>query len=70
MLEGFGYNLSYEWYDVMQGKIPNVYLFQTSLTYDFGTSKLISLQLMYERGRNLDTLERINQITLGLGAKY
>jgi hypothetical protein len=70
IFDGFTYNLSYEKYDVVRGLIPNVYLFQTSLNYDFGKSKLISVQLSYKKGRNLDTLENINQVTLGLGAKY
>lgn len=70
VLEGFTFITSYETYDVFKGSLPSVYLFQTQLNYDLGKSKLVSLQLNYQKGRNLDTLELINQITLGLGVKY
>jgi hypothetical protein len=70
VLDGFTFTTSYETYDVVKGSLSNVYLFQTQLNYNIGKSKLVSLQLNYQKGRNLDTLELINQITLGLGVKY
>jgi hypothetical protein len=70
VLEGFTWTTSYETYDVFKGTLPSIYLFQTQLSYDIGKSKLVSLQLNYQKGRNLDTLELIHQITLGLGVKY
>ena len=69
-LAGFTYTAGYEWYRIAGGSLPSVALFQTALNYDIGPSKLVSVQLQYKNGRNLDTLERIEQITLGLGAKY
>lgn len=69
-LDGFTFTASYETYDVLKGRLPSVNLLQTQLNYDIGRSKLVSLQLSYQKGRNLDTLELVNQITLGLGVKY
>lgn len=69
-LEGFTYTAAYEYYGISGGPLPHVSFFQTALNYDVGKSKLVSLQLKYQRGRNLDTLEPINQVTLGLGVKY
>ena len=70
LLEGFTYTASYERYDIVQGPLPHIYLFQTALNYDISKSKLVSLQLKYQKGRNLDTLELLDQVTLGLGVKY
>ncbi|NPU65454.1 hypothetical protein HL667_10660 [Bradyrhizobium sp. 83012] len=70
VLAGFTYTAGYEWYQIVGGPLPNVSLFQTALNYDIGKSKLVSVQLKYQNGRNLDTLEPIDQITLGLGVKY
>ena len=70
LLDGFTYTASYETYTVVKGPLTNVYLFQTALNYDIGKSKLVSLQLKYQKGRNLDTLEPLDQVTLGLGVKY
>ena len=61
-LEGFTYTASYERYDVVKGPLPHIYLFQTALNYDIGKSKLVSLQLKYQKGRNLDTLELLDQV--------
>ncbi|WP_298257293.1 hypothetical protein [Bradyrhizobium sp.] len=69
-LEGFTFTTSYETYDVFVGTLRGVSMFQAQLNYDIGKSKLVSLQLNYQKGRNLDTLELINQITVGLGVKY
>jgi hypothetical protein len=70
VLEGFGYYATYEVYKVESGNIAHVENFQTAITYDFGKTKLMSVQLKYQKGRNLDTLERLDQLTLGLGVKY
>jgi hypothetical protein len=67
---GFTYNATYEGYRVTRGVVKDVSNFQTSIAYDLTPAKLASLQLKYERGRNLDTLEKVNQVTLGLGLKY
>jgi hypothetical protein len=69
-LDGFVYNISYEGYAVLGGQERNVYDFQTSLSYNFGKTKLMSVQLKYERGSDLDTLQPVNLFTLGLGIKY
>jgi hypothetical protein len=70
LLEGFTYTASYEYYEVVRGPLLHVSLFQTALNYDIGKTKLVSLQLKYQKGRNLDTLEPLDQVTLGLGVKY
>jgi hypothetical protein len=70
IFSGFTYDVSYETYDVFEGLLKQISYFQTSLAYDFGSAKLMSIMLSYQYGRNLDTLEKLNIITLGLGLKY
>jgi hypothetical protein len=70
LLAGYTLSTTYERYRVLEGLVKNVYFLQTALNYDFGKAKLMSIQLKYQKGRNLDTLERIEQITLGLGLKF
>ncbi|MBZ9728054.1 hypothetical protein LB554_29370 [Mesorhizobium sp. CO1-1-11] len=70
VLDGFNYNISYSTFLVPNGKIKEISYFETSLSYDFGASKLMSIQAKYEKGRNLDTLEKVDQFTVGLGVKY
>jgi hypothetical protein len=70
ILDGFVYNVAYEQYAVDQGNIKHVSNFSTSINYTFGASKLVTVQLQYQGGRNLDTLESVNLFTLGLGLKY
>ena len=60
----------YEQYAVEQGSIKRVSNFTTSINYSLGASKLVTVQLQYQRGRNLDTLESVNLFSLGLGLKY
>jgi hypothetical protein len=68
-LDGFGYNLTYDQYQVDRGKVKHVSNFQTSISYDVGANKNVSIVVKYQRGRNLDTLESINLFTVGLGLK-
>jgi hypothetical protein len=70
ILEGFSYYVSYEGYKIESGPLSRISYFQTGLGYDFGKTKLMSVVLTYQKGRNLDTLEKIDQLTLGLGLKY
>ena len=70
LLKGFTFNVSYEWYKVLQGPLEMVPRFETSLNYTIGDKELWALQLKYVNGRNLDTLEKQRQITLGVGVKY
>jgi hypothetical protein len=70
IFSGFTYDVSYETYDVFAGLLKQISYFQTTLAYDFGSAKLMSIMLTYQYGRNLDTLEKLNIVTLGLGLKY
>ncbi len=69
LLDGFTFDTSYEAY-ATTGTEKQISYFQTALAYNFGAAKLMSVQLQYQKGRNLDTLEKIDQLSLGLGVKY
>lgn len=69
-LSGLTYDVSYETYDVTSGLIKQISYFQTSLAYNFGTQNLASLKIGYQYGRDLDTLEKLNIISVGFGLKY
>lgn len=69
-LNGFTYDVSYETYEVFEGLLKQIALFQTTLAYSFGTNQLMSIQASYNYGRDLNTLEKLNIVTVGLGLKY
>jgi hypothetical protein len=70
VLSGLTYDISYETYDVISALLKQVSYLQTNLSYNFGATNLMSITLGYQYGRDLNTFEKINLITLGLGLKY
>ena len=60
----------YEDQEVLQGQFKSVARFDSTLAYTMPGQEFWSLQLKYVYGRNLDTLERLQQISLGVGLKY
>jgi hypothetical protein len=69
-LSGFQLNLSYETYEVSDGRIDTLERFEASLDYAIGQKELWALQLKYVDGQDLDTWEDQQQVTLGAGLKY
>jgi hypothetical protein len=67
---GWSVSATYEYQKVLQGQFTSVSRFDTVLAYTMPGQEFWSLQLKYVDGRNLDTLERLQQISLGVGLKY
>jgi hypothetical protein len=65
----FSFNSAYEYLDVLRGPFGAIWRFENTLHYTFPGQENWSLQLSYVDGRNLDTLNREKQITLGVGYK-
>jgi len=67
---GWSASAMYEDQEVLQGQFKSVARFDSTLAYTMPGQEFWSLQLKYVYGRNLDTLERLQQISLGVGLKY
>jgi hypothetical protein len=67
---GWSASAMYEDQEVLQGQFKSVARFDSTLAYTMPGQEFWSLQLKYVDGRNLDTLERLQQISLGVGLKY
>ncbi len=71
ILQGVGVNVSYDYLKSYGGgPISQVTLFTAVLSYTMPKQEYWSVQLKYSDGRNLDTLEQQQLLTLGVGAKY
>jgi len=70
LLKGFSWRNAYEYQYGMRGYYRSVDRFESTLSYKFPDQQNWSLDLAYISGRNLDTLELQQQLTLGLGLKY
>jgi hypothetical protein len=71
VFSGIGLNATYDAQrSYGTGSIPYIELFTSTLSYTFPQQQYWSLQLSYNDGRNLDTLQKEQVVTLGLGLKY
>lgn len=68
--EGWSFTASYEFLKATRGPLYALRRFETTLSYALPDSPFWSVNLDYVNGRNLQTLEEQQQITLGLGLKY
>jgi len=71
VLSGFGFNAAYD-YQRSYGHEPfsNITLFTSSLSYTLPKQEYWSVQLTYADGRDLNTLQKQQLLTLGIGLKY
>lgn len=67
IFKNFTLSGSYEILKVLQGPLDTVSRFETALSYTFGDQDNWALQLKYVNGRNTDSLEREQVVTLGIG---
>ena len=67
---GWSLGAIYEYQRVLQGQFTDVSRFDATLAYTMPGQEFWSLQLKYSDGRDLNTLERLQQLTLGVGLKY
>jgi hypothetical protein len=70
VVAGWSLGAIYEYQKVLQGQFNSVSRFDATLAYTMPGQEFWSMQLKYVNGRNLDTLERVQQLTLGVGLKY
>ncbi len=70
VFRGWSLRANYEYLKVLQGSDYAYPRFDTTLAFTMPGQKYWALELTYIDGRNLDTLERVRQLTLGLGFKY
>jgi hypothetical protein len=63
------WSTSYESAKVWRGPLASVSLLESTLSYTLGDQDNWALQLKYANGRNADTLERQQIVTIGLGYK-
>ena len=68
--DGFSWLNAYEYQYGISGYYKSVDQFESKISYSFGYQQNWSISLDYISGRNLDTLELQQQLTLGLGLKY
>lgn len=70
LLKGLSWRNAYEYQYGMRGYYRSVDRFESTLSFKFPDQQNWSIDLAYVSGRNLDTLELQQQLTLGLGLKY
>jgi hypothetical protein len=70
ILNGFGFNVSYDYLRSYGGPVSNIDLFTSGVSYTMPQQDYWSVQLQFQDGRNLDTLVKQKLITLGIGVKY
>jgi hypothetical protein len=70
LFKGWSLSAAYQFLKVMRGPLYAIRRFETTLSYTLPDSEFWSLNLTYINGRNLQTFEEQQQITLGLGLKY
>ncbi len=71
VLSGFGINTSYD-YQRAYGDSPisDIELFSATVSYTLPKTQFWSVQLTYADGRDLNTLQKQQLLTLGVGLKY
>ena len=69
-LSGVGLNVAYDYLKSYGGQISQISLWTAALSYTMPKQEYWSVQLKYIDGRNLDTLEQQQLVTLGIGLKY
>lgn len=69
-LKGYSWRNAYEYQYGQRGYYRTVDRFESTISYKFPDQQNWSIDLAYISGRNLDTLELQQQLTLGLGLKY
>jgi hypothetical protein len=71
VISGFGLNAAYDYQrSYGNGPFSNISLFTGTLSYSPPKQNYWSVQLQYLNGRNLDTLQNQQMVTLGVGLKY
>jgi hypothetical protein len=71
MLQGVGVRFAYDYLKSHGGgPMSQVTLFTAIVSYPMPKQEYWSVQLKYTDGRNLDTLEQQQLLTLGIGLKY
>jgi hypothetical protein len=68
-LQNFTFDSAYEYLKVWVGPYDAVWRWENTLSYNFPEQQNWSLQFKYSDGRNLDTLEREQLLTVGIGYK-